>query len=123
MRDTTPFLNSFRLMYLSQKRQIFREKYMPNGLKPIEAFFSDISNNLIVWAAKDDSVYYETKDYWYRYQIESTDVGRDAEIVWMRRFDKNSSEEIASFANKHSVVGLGKKWLMEFADDMRVPAE
>ena len=118
-----PFLNSFRLMYLAQPPNMYKEKYMPNGLKPLEAFYSDISNNLIKWAAGGDSVYYETKDYWYRYQAEDTDVGREAGIVWMRRFDKDSSEEITAFANKHSVVGLGRKWLMEFADDIRVPVE
>ena len=125
-----PFLNAFRLMYLAQPPNMYKEKYMPNGLKPIEAFFSDISNNLIVWAAKDDSIYYETKDYWYRYQVECPNKAHDLYdhtdydgIVWMRRFDKDSSNEITDFANKHSVVGLGKKWLMNFGASSRVPVE
>jgi hypothetical protein len=99
--EMKPFLNSFRTLYLSQTTNLFKDRYFANGLKPIEAFYSDISNNLVKWAAKDDCVYYETKNFWYRFQIEATDVGEMAGIVWMRRFEIDSKDEICDFANKH----------------------
>ena len=122
-----PFLNAFRQMYLTQEETMYPDKYMPNGLKPIEAFYSDISNNMVRWAAGGDSVYYETKEFWYRFTVERDapsqfdDRGLDG-IVWMRRFALDSSEQITYFANKTSIENLGKKWLFD-KQDKRVTVE
>ena len=122
-----PFLNAFRLMYLTQEETMYPDKYMPNGLKPIEAFYSDISNNMVRWAASGDSVYYETKEFWYRFTVER-DTRADGDylgldgIVWMRRFALDSSEQITYFANKTSIENLGKKWLFD-KQDKRVIVE
>ncbi len=110
-----PFLNAFRLMYLAQEQSMYPDKYMPNGLKPIEAFYSDISNNMVRWAAGGDAIYYETNEFWYRFMVESTNDEYDG-IVWMRRFNLDSSEQICYFSNKHSITKLGKKWLFDKAD-------
>jgi len=118
-----PFLNTFRQIYLAQSIDMYTAKYMPNGLKPVEAFYSDISNNLVKWAAKGDATYYETKKYWYCFKLENTSrFDTNFGIIWMRRFNINSSSEICDFANKHSVVGLGKKWLF-CLKDKRVSVE
>ncbi len=119
-----PFLNAFRQMYLTQEQTMYPEKYMSNGLKPIEAFYSDISNNMVRWAADGDSVYYETKEYWYRFTVESNDDEYDHTdgIVWMRRFNLDSSKQLCYFANKTSIEGLGKKWLFD-KSDKRVTVE
>jgi len=92
---------------------------MDNGLKPIEAFYSDISNNLVKWAHDGEgTVYYETKEYWYcfKYAPVSSVSDQDFGIVVMRRFSIDSNDEISDFANKHSLEGLGKKWLFKMKD-------
>ena len=106
-----PFLNAFRQMYLTQDANMYPGLYLPNGLKPSEAFFSDISRNLIRWASNvDKTIYYETKDYWYRFMFENTDVGKMSGIVWLRRFDIDSGTEMTVFSNKRDMTHLSMKW-------------
>jgi len=83
---------------------------MENGLKPIEAFHSDIANNLVRWANQGPTVYYETADYWYEFKLQQND-----RLVTMRRFDSKNNET-SSWANLSSMDGMGKKWLINKMD-------
>jgi len=109
------------MMMLAQKIPMFPDKYMENGLKPIETFYSDISNNIVRWAAEGKTIYYETSEYWYSMELlHNGPMDYEAAIV-MRRFGIDTNEEIWSLANQHSIDGLGKKWLINLKDK-RVPA-
>lgn len=115
-----PLVNAFRMMHLAEKEPLFRDKYLPNGLKPIEAFYSDISNNLVKWATHENTIYYETNDYWYSMTVERPEHEPEGVII-MRRFNIETNEELCDFANRHSIEDLGKKWLINLTDK-RVPA-
>ena len=110
-------------MYMTQEVNHFTNIYMPNGLKPLEAFFSDISNHIVRWAARSDGeIYYETKEYWYRFAFENTDVGRMSGIVWIRRFELDSNKEITIFTNKQNISNMCQKWHFNKIDN-KVPVE
>ncbi len=105
-------------------------KYLENGLKPIEAFCSDIQRHLICWAAEANSIFYRTPDYWYVFQlvdgmtvfsdIEWTGYKTMGNIVWMTRYRNESWERFDDWANPHSVEHLGRKFLQGH-QDKRVP--
>ena len=119
-----PFLNAFRLMYLAQKINLFSNRYMSNGLKPSEAFHSDICNYLVKWAAADGAIYFETKRFWYCFMMEDTDVGNMAGIIWMRRFELDSSNSISCFINKTNRESLRRKWKFDKqTDSNKVPVQ
>jgi len=106
-----PFLNAFRHMYLTQKANMWPSLYMENGLTPAETIFSDISRNLVRWAAnRADTIYYETNDYWYRFMFENTDVSKVSGIIWLRRFDMHSGKEMTVFSNRTDITKLSIKW-------------
>lgn len=100
---------------------------MPNGLKPSEAFFSDISNNMVRWAYSgselDLVLYYETKQYWYRFELEDTDVGRMGGIIWIRRFERDSPKEITIFVRDEQIHSMRAKWKFNTTSKNMVPVK
>lgn len=111
-------------MYMTQGANMFPAIYLPNGLKPAEAFFSDISQHLVRWATDaEDTTYYETKDYWYRFMFENTDVGRMSGIIWLRRFEIDSPEEMTVFTNRASHEFWAGKWHFSATAGNKVPVE
>jgi len=120
-----PFLNTFRDMYMTQDANLHPGIYMDHGLKPAEAFFSDISNNLVSWATEpspdeEHVIYYETYKYWYRFAFENTNVGRMSGIVWLRRFELDAPTEITVFANKRDMSTWADKWKFD-TDGKKIP--
>ena len=109
-----PFLDAFRLVYLTESKTVYAKKYMPNGLRPAETFYSDIVNNLVKWARDEDQfpprAYYETTRYWYQFMVEDTDVGRSAKIVWIRRYELNAATCITCFVPIYERNRLSEKW-------------
>ena len=107
-------------------------KYLEGGLKPVEAFCSDIKQNLLRWAvdAHAATIFYRTPDYWYMFQlvpssvvfndIEWTGYKTMGEIVWMTRYRNESWERLDDWANPHSVEFIGREFLADHADK-RVP--
>lgn len=85
-------------------------KYSVDGLKPIEAFCSDIAQNMTEWACSGNSIFYKTKEHWYEFRLE--DKGEWKGVVFMTRFDIHTWRRLDSWANRSSVQDVvGRKWL------------
>lgn len=101
-------------------------KFLENGLKPIEAFCSDIQRNLICWAVEGDSIFYRTPNYWYVFQLVPGErvfnhifwsgYKTMGKIVWMTRYRNESWERNDDWANPHSVKHLGRDFLQGYPD-------
>ena len=96
-------------------------KYMEDGLKPIEAFCSDIKRNLINWAIEGNTIFYRTKEFWYMFQLETAakifgPLLGSGKIVWMTRYRNGSWERVDDWANPHSVEYIGKNFLKDQPD-------
>ena|SRR6516225_1628156 len=91
-------------------------KYSVGGLKPIEAFCSDISDNLTEWAFCRESIFYKTPEHWYEFRLETKGDYRG--VVWMTRYDTHSWARLDSWANRSSVESMGKAFLAERMDKL-----
>jgi len=87
-------------------------KYGVDGLKPIEAFCSDISNDLVMWSYEGDSIWYRTKKFFYEFRLD-----RKENLVFMTRHGNGSWERIDDWANLSSVRDMGKSWLLKEHSD------
>lgn len=96
---------------------------MPNGLKPQDAFYSDIKRHLIKWAAKDDKDYYETENYWYCFIQTNNVFGKLEGSLSIRRFDLNSPNSICVFASELESEKWAEKWPFDLKIKDRIPVE
>ena len=88
-------------------------KYLPGGLKPIEAFCNDIYDNLVCWAYEGNSIFYRTKDFWYVFELQTE--GNMKGAITMTRFRNGGWDRMDSWANAHS-INVGKKFLANHKD-------
>lgn len=78
-------------------------KYLDDGLKPVEAFCSDIMQNLVAWGHRPhESIYYRTKDYIYQFYFNS-----QYKIIEMTRWHLRKYDRLDSWANMHTVAPVG----------------
>lgn len=85
-------------------------------LKPIEAFCSDIYNELVAWSVEGDSIWYKTPKHFYEFKLV-----REENLVLMTRFDNGTWRRIDDWANLSSVKDMGSEWLLQKHADKRVP--
>jgi len=87
-------------------------KYLEGGLKPIEAFCSDIQQNLIGWCSpNDESIFYRTKTYIYEFHFNN-----ELNIVEITRFNLDKLGRLDSWANVHSVISFDRSFCRKNMD-------
>jgi hypothetical protein len=92
-------------------------KYGVDGLKPIEAFCSDIMNDLVQWSYTEDAIWYKTKKHFYEFRLDKKEKG----LVLMTRFDNGTWRRVDDWANLSSVKDMGKVWLLKDHREKYVP--
>jgi hypothetical protein len=83
-------------------------KYLPGGLKPIEAFCNDILTDLKEWSFDGSSIFYKTSQHWYEFRF-----NREQKIIEMTRYDNTSWRRMDDWANPGSLRDMGKDWLLK----------
>ena len=102
-KSADPFMDPFRAIYLTRDVETDWYDKAVGGLRPFEAFYSDIANHLVRWAQEDGHTqYFETKKYWYCFGSERLRIGGDVfshgGVIHLQRFELNSSNAVQWFS-------------------------
>lgn len=126
MKIPTEILTDGRLLLALDAPEHFHNpekegKYLENGMKPFEAFFSDIRQNLLCWTIETicgfKSVWYVTNDYIYRAKM---NTGENKNLVIITRFSRHTWERLDTWVNASTAEAIGKNYLNNMPE-RRVP--
>jgi len=78
------------------------------GMKANEAFDNDIMHNLVNWSYDKTAIFYETKEFWYVYQLTEINGGH---LISMTRYRLGTWERVDTWQNVHSCC-CGSEWLL-----------
>jgi hypothetical protein len=120
---TKSFLSSsFQLIQLFTEPR-WQQKYMAADqfddadprfagcMKSIEFFTTDITTDLQEWSVEGQtSIWYRTSKYWYVFECRTV---QGIDLVFMSRFCRRSYRRWDDWANRSSVEGIGRKWLLQ----------
>ena len=83
-----------------------KSPFLDNGLKIAEVFTRDISLNLVRWGSKEDTTYFETKEFWYSEET----APAISESVFLRRFNIETHEQVSVWSDPYSLKTFKEKW-------------